>query len=39
MLPVGSDGGGHRFLDDVDLAGAGLVAGVLHGPLLHAGDA
>ncbi len=34
----GADRGGHRLLDDVDAPGAGLVAGLLHGPLLHRGD-
>ena len=46
MLPVawwtgqpGADRGGHRLLDDVDPAGAGLVAGLLDRPLLDGGDA
>ena len=45
MLPVarctgqpGADRGGHRLLDDVDPAGAGLVAGLLDRPLLDRGD-
>ena len=36
---AGADRGGHRLLDDVDLAGAGLVAGLLDRALLDAGDA
>ena len=46
MLPVGSltgqpgpDRRGHRLLDDVDPARAGLVAGLLDRALLHPGDA
>ena len=35
----GADRGRHRLLDDVDLAGAGLVAGLLDRALLHGGDA
>ena len=35
----GADRGRHRLLDDVDLAGAGLVAGLLDRALLHRGDA
>ena len=35
----GADRGGHRLLDDVDPAGAGLVAGLLDGALLDGGDA
>ena len=45
MLPVasctgqpGADRGGHRLLDDVDPAGAGLVAGLLDRALLDGGD-
>ena len=36
---AGTDRRGHRLLDDVDLAGAGCVAGVLDRALLDAGDA
>src|ERR1700745_3655396 len=51
MLPVGSPTGRpapiaagprpgvHRLLDQVGLARAGAQAGLLHGALLHAGDA
>ena len=35
----GADRGGHRLLDDVDPAGAGLVAGLLDRALLDGGDA
>ena len=35
----GADRGGHRLLDDVDPAGTGLVARLLHGALLDGGDA
>ena len=35
----GADRGGHRLLDDVDPAGAGLVAGLLDRALLDRGDA
>ena len=35
----GADRGGHRLLDDVDPASAGLVAGLLDGALLDPGDA
>ena len=31
---AGADGGRHRLLDEEDLAGAGLLGGVLHGALL-----
>jgi hypothetical protein len=34
----GADRGGHRLLDDVDPARAGLVAGLLDRPLLDGGD-
>ena len=34
----GADRGGHRLLDDVDPAGAGLVAGLLDRALLDGGD-
>src|ERR687895_463690 len=36
---AGADGGGHRLFDDVDAARPGLVAGLLDGALLDAGDA
>src|SRR5690606_28054199 len=35
---AGTDRRRHRLLDDVDLPGSGLVAGFLHGALLHGGD-
>src|SRR5918994_614240 len=37
---AGADGRGHRLLDDVGrLSGAGVLGGLLHGPLLDPGDA
>ena len=36
---AGADGRGHRLFDQVGLARAGVEGGVVHGALLHFGDA
>src|SRR5690606_36026525 len=38
-IDADADGGGHGFVDQIHLLGAGVLTAVLHGALLHFGDA